>query len=79
MDASTEALMQDVIDNEFSSRTVLAVVHRLQYIEKFDKIAVLDRGTLIEFDSPNALLGRDSVLAEMCRAGNTTEESPPSE
>jgi ATP-binding cassette subfamily C (CFTR/MRP) protein 1 len=68
VDDVTESVMQDVIDNDFRPQTVLAVVHRLRFIERFDKVAVLDKGVVVEFDSPAALLGRKSVLAEMCQA-----------
>lgn len=66
--------MQDVVDNDFSTQTVLSVVHRLRFIERFDKVAVLDKGILIEYDSPGALLGRNSVLAEMYQAGFVARE-----
>lgn len=78
VDALTESVMQEVVENDFSAQTVLAVVHRLRYIERFDKVAVLDKGILKEFDSPSVLLGRDSILAEMYRAGNAAEEALPS-
>lgn len=68
MDPVTESVMQDVIDTEFSKYTVLAVVHRLGYIDRFDKVAVLDRGTLVEYDSPGQLLARPSILADLQRA-----------
>ena len=61
--------MQDVIDTDFSTKTVLAVVHRLRYIERFDKVAVLDGGVLVEFDKPSTLLAGTSLLAEMYKAG----------
>lgn len=59
VDAATEQLMMDVIDREFSSDgvTVLAVMHRLDaVVERFDRVAVLDRGRLVEFDQPRSLL-----------------------
>lgn len=68
--------MQDVVDTEFSAKTVLAVIHRLKYIDRFDKVAVMDQGVLVEFDTPTALLGRDSILAEMYRAGSGVAEAP---
>ncbi|KAK7181162.1 ABC transporter [Paraphaeosphaeria sporulosa] len=79
VDALTESVMQEVVNKDFSAQTVLAVVHRLRYIERFDKVVVLDKGTLIEFDSPDALLRRESVLAEMYRAGSAAEEALPGE
>ena len=61
--------MQDVVDSDFSAQTVLAVIHRLRYIERFDKVAVLDGGVLVEFDKPSTLLARKSLLADMYKAG----------
>jgi len=61
--------MQDVIETEFSIQTILAVVHRLRYITRFDKVAVLRGGRLVEYDTPDALLARPSILADMYKAG----------
>lgn len=60
VDWSTEAIMQDVIEKEFSTQTVIAVVHRLRYIDRFDRVVLLKNGELIEADSPRKLLERDS-------------------
>jgi ATP-binding cassette, subfamily C (CFTR/MRP), member 1 len=60
VDTATNDLMQQLIRNEFSGRTVLAVEHNLSNILDFDRIMVLDRGEIVEFDRPGALLGRDS-------------------
>ncbi|KAJ4349627.1 uncharacterized protein N0V89_008243 [Didymosphaeria variabile] len=77
VDDATEAVMQDVVDNDFSAQTVLAVVHRLRFIERFDKVAVLDKGVLIEFDKPSTLLAKKSVLADMYQAGYGLGEVKP--
>ncbi|KAK5991839.1 ABC multidrug transporter B [Cladobotryum mycophilum] len=69
VDTVTEAIMQDVIETEFSQQTVLAVIHRLHYIETFDRVAVLDKGKLVEYDSPHQLLATPSVLADIHKAG----------
>jgi len=67
--------MQDVIDSEFAAQTVLAVVHRLRYINRFDKVAVLDGGILVEFDEPAKLLAGQSLLADMYKAGQQDRDS----
>jgi len=48
--------MQRVIRERFASHTIIAVAHKLDTILDFDKIALLDEGTLLEFDSPYELL-----------------------
>lgn len=58
MDAKTDEMMQRVIREEFEGCTVLMIAHKLQSVLDFDRIAVLDKGRLVEFDSPDALLAR---------------------
>lgn len=62
--------MQEVLETEFAGKTVLSVVHRLGYIDRYDKVAVLQKGELMEFDAPATLLAQPSMLAAMKRAGN---------
>lgn len=46
-------------------RTVIAVVHRLDIIENFDKIAVTKNGKLIEFGTYQALIEQKGALHEL--------------
>jgi ATP-binding cassette, subfamily C (CFTR/MRP), member 1 len=52
--------MQRVIRERFSSYTIIAVAHKLDSILDFDKVALLDEGKLVEFDSPYDLLAEES-------------------
>jgi ABC-type multidrug transport system fused ATPase/permease subunit len=63
--------MQQVIETEFAEQTVLSVVHRLRYIDRYDKVAVMHNGNIAEFDSPEVLLSKPSILASMKRAGES--------
>lgn len=56
IDARTEEVVQRVIRRKFPGHTIIAVAHRLDTIMDFDKVAVLDAGRLVEFDSPYSLL-----------------------
>lgn len=62
MDRVTDKLMQRIIREEFKDHTIIAIAHRLDTILDFDRIAVLDAGKLVEFDSPEILLARDSMF-----------------
>lgn len=57
--------MQNIIDKHFAAQTVLAVVHRLAYIHRFDRVLVLKKGRVLEFDTPQALLKRNSELRRL--------------
>ena len=56
VDLETDDLIQNTIRNQFSDCTVLTIAHRLNTIMDYDKIMVLDKGELKEFDSPENLL-----------------------
>jgi len=69
VDVETDALLQCMIRNNFPQTTVLTIAHRLNTIMDYDRIMVLDKGTLAEFDTPkNLLLKPDSMFASMVEA-----------
>lgn len=68
VDAETEELMQSLIDTQFKGCTVISVMHRLKHVTRYDKVAVMDAGELVEFDAPDALLAGDSKFAEMYKS-----------
>ncbi|PIG85348.1 sulfonylurea receptor/ ABC transporter [Aspergillus arachidicola] len=68
VDDTTAAFIQQVIDEDFRNHTILAVLHRFACIERYDYIVLLERGEVVEFDSPTALLGRDSEFRKLYSA-----------
>ena len=65
VDKVADELMQRVIRSEFGDCTVLAVAHRLDTILDFDRVALLGKGELVEFEEPGVLLGRGSRFREL--------------
>ncbi|KAK7601472.1 hypothetical protein V9T40_008913 [Parthenolecanium corni] len=66
IDLETDDLIQTTIRNEFKSCTVLTIAHRLNTIMDYDKIIVLDKGVMVEYDTPSALLkSKNSVFYGM--------------
>jgi ABC-type multidrug transport system fused ATPase/permease subunit len=59
VDMSTDALIQRSIREEFSDSTLIVIAHRLSTIADFDKILVMDAGSVREFDTPRALMERE--------------------
>uniref|UniRef100_A0A183ED58 ABC transporter domain-containing protein n=1 Tax=Gongylonema pulchrum TaxID=637853 RepID=A0A183ED58_9BILA len=62
VDLATDSLIQETIRREFATSTVLTIAHRLNTILDYDRILVLDKGLIREFDSPGALLADRSSL-----------------
>lgn len=59
IDEKTDHLIQKMIKKEFKDTTVITIAHRLNTIIQYDRIMVLDKGTIVEFDTPLNLLERD--------------------
>jgi len=62
VDSETDKLMQEILQTTFQDRTIIAIVHKLQTILSFDKVAVMDKGCVIEYDAPRTLLTRERSL-----------------
>uniref|UniRef100_A0A1X7U3H7 ABC transporter domain-containing protein n=1 Tax=Amphimedon queenslandica TaxID=400682 RepID=A0A1X7U3H7_AMPQE len=60
VDIKTDSIIQEVIREQFSECTILTVAHRLNTVMDYDKIMVLDKGVLVEYDEPHLLLSRPS-------------------
>ncbi|KAJ6476003.1 P-loop containing nucleoside triphosphate hydrolase protein [Mycena vitilis] len=56
MDHITDKKIRHVVDTQMQGLTVIAVAHRISTIVNYDKILVLDSGSIAEFDAPKALL-----------------------
>jgi len=56
VDFDTDQFVQQKIKEKFKDCTILTVAHRLSTIIDYDKILVLDKGKIVEFDHPFKLL-----------------------
>lgn len=68
VDLETDDLIQKTIRHQFKECTVLTIAHRLNTIMDSDKVLVLDKGEVAEFESPKSLLdNRNSIFYGMCK------------
>ena len=66
IDYLTDRMIQDVIRKEMAECTVLTIAHRLDTVLEYDRIMVLEKGEIVEFDQPDVLLQkRDGFLSEL--------------
>ncbi|KAI1720590.1 ABC transporter transmembrane region domain-containing protein [Ditylenchus destructor] len=72
VDMATDAMIQNTIRKEFRNSTVITIAHRLNTIMDYDRIIVLEAGSIREFDSPSVLMAnKKSVFYGMVRACNS--------
>ncbi|XP_076093492.1 ATP-binding cassette sub-family C member 3-like isoform X1 [Mytilus galloprovincialis] len=66
VDMETDDLIQRTISEEFAECTILSIAHRLNTVMDYDRIMVLDKGTIVEFDAPDNLLrNKDGIFYSM--------------
>ncbi|KAJ7764164.1 P-loop containing nucleoside triphosphate hydrolase protein [Mycena maculata] len=58
MDHITDEKIRHVVDLHMKGFTVIAIAHRISTIVNYDKILVLDSGSIAEFDNPTVLLSK---------------------
>mmetsp|Transcript_22467 Transcript_22467/g.19959 ORF Transcript_22467/g.19959 Transcript_22467/m.19959 type:complete len:175 (+) Transcript_22467:312-836(+) len=56
IDIKTEQIIQKLINEEFADSTVLTIAHRLNTIINSDRVLVLSKGEVEEYDDPQTLL-----------------------
>ncbi|NP_001296082.1 probable multidrug resistance-associated protein lethal(2)03659 [Plutella xylostella] len=56
VDPQTDALIQSTIRRQFAACTVLTIAHRLNTVMDSDRVLVMDKGEVVEFDHPYTLL-----------------------
>ncbi|PMD39274.1 P-loop containing nucleoside triphosphate hydrolase protein [Hyaloscypha variabilis F] len=59
VDHETERMMMTVIETEFEGYTVVMVSHRLEMVMGFDRVLVMDRGSVVEDGAPGKLVERE--------------------
>ncbi|KAI1287041.1 Multidrug resistance-associated protein 1 [Halotydeus destructor] len=62
IDNETDDQIQKTIRTEFADCTILTIAHRLNTILDYDKILVMDKGSVAEYDEPSVLLKRSDSL-----------------
>jgi ATP-binding cassette subfamily C (CFTR/MRP) protein 1 len=67
IDYKTDALIQDVIKKEFKKCTVLTIAHRINTIMDYDRVIVMDKGVIAEFDTPKKLMEQDGIFSSLVK------------
>lgn len=65
LDNASQSRIQNLIEKWKGSTTVISVIHRLDLLPSFDKVAVMKSGKIIESGDPEKLLAEQGVLYEL--------------
>ncbi|KAJ5947491.1 Metal resistance protein YCF1 [Penicillium verhagenii] len=68
VDVETDALLQRTLRSDiFSDRTIITIAHRINTIIDSDRIVVLDKGQVAEFDTPAELIKQGGKFYELAK------------
>ena len=74
VDHETDTQIQETVRTQLTSTTVLCIAHRLHTIAYYDRVLVMDKGSVVEYDDPFTLMNQGkSVFHEMCTASGDYE------
>ncbi|KAA8575269.1 hypothetical protein MFRU_002g01950 [Monilinia fructicola] len=66
VDMETDEKIQRTIQEGFKGKTLLCIAHRLKTIIGYDRICVMDKGTIAELDEPIKLWDQGGIFRAMC-------------
>ncbi|KAL1696726.1 hypothetical protein GGG16DRAFT_43160 [Schizophyllum commune] len=75
IDFATDRKIQQTIREEFGRSLLITVAHRLRTVIDYDRLIVLDKGQIAEFDTPAKLIEKeDGIFRTMClKSGHFAE------
>ena len=65
VDAETESMIQNAVDEVMTGRTTFIIAHRMSSVKRADLILVLDAGKIVEQGTHQELLSRDGLYREI--------------
>ncbi|KAI8066832.1 hypothetical protein BC940DRAFT_274537 [Gongronella butleri] len=75
IDFDTDRRIQRTIRTEFKDSAIICIAHRLRTICDYDRVLVLDQGKVVEFDTPYALMTKESgIFKQMCEHSGEAAE-----
>ena len=67
LDAKSEKLVQDALEELMKDRLVIIIAHRFSTIQNADRILVIDDGKIVDSGSPGALANKKGIYSELLR------------
>jgi subfamily B ATP-binding cassette protein MsbA len=65
LDAQSERLVQQALSNLMRGRTTIVIAHRMTTVHRADKIAVLDKGRIVDVGTHGELISRAGIYRDL--------------
>lgn len=65
LDSKSEKEVHDALDNLTKNKLVIIIAHRFSTIQNVEKIIVIDKGKIVDFDTPQNLANKTGVYSEL--------------
>ena len=62
MDNETDKSIQRLLASEFTECTLLTIAHRISTVLDYNRVLMMSKGSVVEYDSPSNLLGNTHSL-----------------
>ncbi|PLB50805.1 P-loop containing nucleoside triphosphate hydrolase protein [Aspergillus steynii IBT 23096] len=72
IDQDTDRKVQQSLLEAFRKRTVICIAHRLRTVIRYDRICIIDQGSIVDFRSPLDLFDTNAGFREMCGLNQIT-------
>lgn len=76
LDLRSESLIQATLEDLAHTTTMLIIAHRISTIRRCDRIAVLDGGRLVAFDTPERVAVDDDFFRQALDLSSATGDAP---
>lgn len=67
LDADSEEAIREALNRLMDGRTVIAIAHRISTLRQFDRIVVIDAGTILEDGSPQQLMKQNGHFSHLMK------------
>ncbi|KAI9038101.1 P-loop containing nucleoside triphosphate hydrolase protein [Aspergillus affinis] len=72
IDQDTDRTVQQSLLDAFCKRTVICIAHRLRTVIRYDRICIIDQGSIVDFRSPLDLFDTNAGFRQMCGLNQIT-------
>ncbi len=67
LDAESERLVQQALEEAMKGRTTIVIAHRLATVKKADRIVVLENGRIVEIGNHSSLVNNDGLYSHLAK------------